>query len=135
MGNNLEHIQKEYEEVKQEIKKLSLEVNPEKCELISEEEKDVIKDREMNKESKMIIAKKQAKYLGQMINEEGIPTQDTKNISFGYIASIIRRDGSLTKIAKIRIFQTYMRSQIVETIKTQYKNHMNPVTTTRKLKI
>ena len=70
-----------------------------------------------------------------MINEEGIPTQGTKNISFGYIASIIRRDGSLTKIAKIIIFQTYMRSQIVETIKTQYKNHMNPVTTTRKLKI
>ena len=118
LGNNLEYVQKAYDEIKQEIKKLSLEINPEKCELISEEEKDVIKDKGANEETIIITAKKHAKYLGQIINEEGIPTKDTKNISFGYIASVIKRDGSLTKIAKIRIFQTYMRSKI---------NHLIPM--------
>ena len=118
LSNKIENIQKAYDQTKVEIEKIKLQINPDKCELISEEQNDSIKDTSENGEMKIINSVNQAKYLGQVINEEGVPINNVKSISFGYISSVIRKDGSLTKIAKIRIFQTYMRSRI---------NHLIPM--------
>ena len=118
LGNNIEILQKAYNQIKDEIKTISLEVNPEKCELISEDENDIIKDSNINNNNKIITSIKKAKYLGQVINDEGIPINGIKNINFGYITGVLKKDGSLTKIAKNRIFQTYMRSKI---------NHLIPL--------
>ena len=63
----------------------------------------------------IIQSKKQAKYLGQIINENGIPTNNTQSINFGNVIGLLSKFGDLTKLAKIRIFQTFMRSK---------KNHL-----------
>ena len=62
---------------------------------------DIIKDSNINNNNKIIISIKKAKYLGQVINDEGIPINGVKNINFDYIAGVLKKDGSLTKNAKI----------------------------------
>ena len=49
-------------------------------------------------------AKEDAKYLGQIINSHGVPTTDISYMNFGELMNVITKEGSLTRIAKIRLF-------------------------------
>ena len=114
-SSNINILQKGYEKVIELYNNLDLYINVDKCELISDAKEDTIKD---NNQNIQIIAKDEAKYLGQIINSEGIPTSDINKIQFGRLMNIISKYGELTKIAKIRIFLIYMKSKI---------NHLIPL--------
>ena len=117
-GKDIKKIQDHYNKAKEMFREIDLEINPEKCELISDNGNDRIIDKDENENETIIQSKKQAKYLGQIINENGIPTNNIKSINFGNIIELLSKCGELTKVAKIRIFQTYMRSKI---------NHLIPL--------
>ena len=70
-SNNIDILQKGYDITKYLYSNLKLQINSNKCELISDREGDYIIDKEQNVkiESKIV-----AKCLGQFINEKGIPT-------------------------------------------------------------
>ena len=94
---------------------LNLKINIKKCELISDNVEDKISD----KNNKLVILPtEETKYLGQIINSQGIATTNIKNINFGPLINAINRQGQLTRIAKIRIFQIFMKSRI---------NHLIPL--------
>ena len=117
-SNNLQKIQNLYNIAKTEFQKIGLEINPEKCELITDNENETILDINNNQETFEIKGVKSAKYLGQIINEYGVPTNNITEVNFGHIKSILTKQGDLTKTSKIRIFQVYMRSKI---------NHLLPL--------
>ena len=117
-SNNLQKLQNSYDQAKTEFKKIGLEINPEKCELITDNESETIIDSNNNEEIIEIKGVKSAKYLGQIINEHGVPTKNITEVNFGHIKSILIKQGDLTKTSKIRIFQVYMRSKI---------NHLLPL--------
>ena len=92
-----------------------MQINSNKCELISDREGDYIIDKEQNVK---IESKNVVKYLGQFINEKGIPTTGLNKVSFGRLINIIKKTGELTRIAKIRLFHIYLKSKI---------NHLIPL--------
>ena len=96
-GNSINNIQTIY----------NLEINPEKCEQISEDINDYIIDKGNDDLEIKIIAVKQAKYLGQYINAEGHPANN--DINLNHLNELLTKFGTLSKTAKIRIFQTYVR--------------------------
>ena len=112
----MEILQKAYNQIKDEIKAIFLEIIQEKCEWISKVENYIIRDTNINNIYEVITSIMKTKYLGQVINDQGIPNYVAKNIKFDYIAGVLKKNGSLTKISKIRIFQTYMRSKINQLI-------------------
>ena len=114
-SNNIDILQKGYDITKYLYSNLKLQINSNKCELISDREGDYIIDKEQNVkiESKIV-----AKYLGQFINEKGIPTTGLNKVSFGRLINIIKKTGELTRIAKIRLFHIYLKSKI---------NHLIPL--------
>ena len=93
-SSNINILQKGYEKVLELYNNLDLYINVDKCELISDVKEDTIKD---NNQNIQIIAKEEAKYLGQIINSEGIPTSDVNKIQFGRLMNIISKYGELTK--------------------------------------
>ena len=96
-GNSINNIQTIY----------NLEINPEKCEQISEDINDYIIDKGNDGLEIKITAVKQAKYLGQYINAEGHPANN--DINLNHLNELLTKFGTLSKTAKIRIFQTYVR--------------------------
>ena len=115
-GNSIINIQTAYELAKNEFNKIELKINPEKCELISEQINDYIIDIGNNGSETKITSVKQAKYLGQIINADGSPVNS--DINLNYLNGLLTKFGTLSKTAKIRIFQTYVRSKI---------NHLLPM--------
>ena len=120
LSNNISNIQNAYDKSKELFHYIELEINPNKCELISNDQNDKIIDKDNSSNLTEINAKGQAKYLGQIINEKGIPTNNIKRIDFGNLTNIIIRNGELTKTAKLKIFQIYVKSKI---------NHLIPMIT------
>ena len=114
-SDNLEILQTGYDKIIELYKELNLHINADKCELISNTNEDIIYDKSKNVE---IIAMDNARYLGQIINYEGLPTSNINTINFGPLINIIRKEGSLTRIAKIRIFHVFMKTKI---------NHLIPL--------
>ena len=88
-SNNIEKIQNSYDQAKKKFKEIYLEINPEKCELITENETEKIQDVNEKKEVFKIKGVNNAKYLGQIINENGVPTKNISEINFGHIKSIL----------------------------------------------
>ena len=84
-GKDIKKIQDHYNKTKEMFREIDLEINPEKCELISDNGNDRIIDKDENENETIIQSKKQAKYLGQIINENGIPTNNINSINFGNI--------------------------------------------------
>ena len=115
-GNSIINIQTAYELAKNEFNKIELKINPEKCELISEQINDYIIDIGNDGSETKITSVKQAKYLGQIINADGSPVNS--DINLNYLNGLLTKFGTLSKTAKIRIFQTYVRSKI---------NHLLPM--------
>ena len=114
-SNEINKLQNAFDKTIELYQELNLKINTEKCELISDNKEDKILDKN-NKID--IIPIEETKYLGQIINSQGIPTTNIKNIHFGSLINSISKEGQLTRIAKIRIFQIYMKSKI---------NHLIPL--------
>ena len=114
-STSLETLKLGYNTVKVIYDELNLKINSKKCELISENSEDKINDDENNI---TIQSQNSAKYLGQIINHNGIPTTSINKVNFGKFLNIISKIGNLTRIAKIRLFHTYMKSKI---------NHLIPL--------
>jgi len=114
-STSLETLQIGFDTVKTLYKELNLKINSNKCELISEVKEDSINDIENNIK---INSQSSAKYLGQIINQNGIPTTGINKVNFGRFLNIISKTGNLTRIAKIRLFHIFMKSKI---------NHLIPL--------
>ena len=109
----METLQIGFDTVKTLYKELNLKINSNKCELISEVKEDSINDIENNIK---INSQSSAKYLGQIINQNGIT--GINKVNFGRFLNIISKTGNLTRIAKIRLFHLFMKSKI---------NHLIPL--------
>ena len=114
-SNDIKKLQEAYDKTKQLYGNLNLKINEEKCELISDNKDDKIFDKEENVE---ILAEEESKYLAKIINNIGIPTANINNIHFGPLLNLVCKEGQLTRIAKLKIFQIFMKSRI---------NHLIPL--------
>ena len=65
-----------YHIIKEKLENIELTINTEKCEIISNDPNDVIKDK-IN--SHIITSKKNGKYLGQIINNNGLTDNRKKD--------------------------------------------------------
>ena len=90
-GNNIDDIQKQYKLAKLELNKIELKINPEKWELISNNQEDVIIDKDEEGNEIRIKSVSQAKYLGQIIREDGTPVNNLNTINFNHLNNILTR--------------------------------------------
>ena len=104
-----------YNNLKAELEKIGLTINTEKCEIISNEQNDIIKDETSDG---IIISKKVGKYLGQLINNNGITENTIEAKLFGKLINIFHTYKGFSKSSKIRLFKTYFISKI---------NHLLPL--------
>ena len=111
----IEDLEDAYFKIKDSLKNCDLIINPEKCEVLSEDTKDKITD---NEEGIDIESKLSVKYLGQKINSEGISEEIIDNKIFGKVTNKLNRLNYLTRLTRIRIFKTYMISKV---------NHLLPL--------
>ena len=108
LARTKEELQKALDKTHQEIKNLNLALNLKKCEYISTT-KDPIIDPHT---SKQIYPVETAKYLGQVIDSKGNPTNIISTYDFGTIKSLIKTAAyQVTRRAKIHIFKTYIKSK------------------------
>ena len=114
-GKTIEDLNIIYNKLKQELGKINLTINSDKCEIISDEVNDVIKDEDNDK---IIMSTKKGKYLGQLINNCGLSENTIETKMFGKLISKLRIYNGFTKSTKIRIFKTYLVSKI---------NHLLPL--------
>ena len=61
MSNDIDQLKKAYVILKEKLKKLQMNLNPKKCEILSENQNDLIVDEE---ENITLYSKTQTKYLG-----------------------------------------------------------------------
>ena len=64
------------------------------------------------------MPKKNAKYLGQIINSEGLTKNIIENKIFGKLINVLQRYKGFAKTTKIQIFKTYLISKV---------NHLLPL--------
>ena len=83
-STTIEDLQEIYDKIKIELKKLDMSINTQKCELISNDMADVLTDEDGNIE---IEAQEDARYLGQVINNEGLATCNISNVMFVHIST------------------------------------------------
>ena len=110
-----EELNKIYKKLKDELNKIGLIINTEKCDILSDDPNNIIKD---GKNGQIIMSKTKCKYLGQLINNKGL----TENIMgakiFGKLINKLNICKGFTKATKIRIFKTYLISKV---------NHLLPL--------
>ena len=111
----IERIQEAYTNLQAKFSLLGLEFSTAKCELLSDDPNDYIIDQTNDT---IIQAAPYARYLGQNINQDGIAIQNIETKMFGKLLGLLKSYSSLTRRARIRIFQIYMRSKV---------NHMIPM--------
>ena len=109
LGKDINSLQKAYRFFKSRIKGLKMELNVNKCELLSDDLNDKIED---NEENITLYSKSTAKYLGQDINSKGEPVNIITQKDLKYISNIINNSSSqLSRKARIKIYSTYIRSR------------------------
>ena len=107
MSNDIDQLKKAYVILKAKLKKLQMNLNPKKCEILSENQNDLIADEE---ENITLYSKTQTKYLGQIINSRGEPMEIIKTSELKRISSTINNTTSmLSRRARIKIYKTYIR--------------------------
>ena len=84
-------------------------INPEKCEILTDELSDKIIDEYAGIN---ITAKNEVKYLGQKINPEEIEEQIIDDKLFGCVKNKLSKLSFLSPLTRIRIFKVYMISKI-----------------------
>lgn len=107
-----------YNIIKELLLERDLTINTEKTELVSENKDDFLIN---SADSKVIGASDDCKYLGQYIDSQGNSRYSLDDRFFGKITNILKTNKSLTRKAKVRIFQTYMRTKF---------NHLIPILVT-----
>ena len=112
---SLDELSNSYHRIKENLERIDLTINTEKCEIISDDPNDIIKD---NTNGQLIMPKKNAKYLGQIINSEGLTENIIENKIFGKLINVLQRYKGFAKTTKIRIFKTYLISKV---------NHLLPL--------
>ena len=105
----IEVLEDAYFKIKDSLKIYDLIINPEKCEILSEDTKDKITD---NDEGIDIEPKLSVKYLGQKINSEGLSEEIIDSKIFGKVKNKLNRLNYLTRLTRIRIFKAYMISKV-----------------------
>ena len=109
MSNDIDQLRKAYTFFKIKLQTLQMNLNPKKCEIISENENDIIEDDEENIK---IYPKNETKYLGQTINYKGETTEIIKLSELKKICSIINNTTSmLSRRARIKIYKIYIKSK------------------------
>ena len=107
MSNDIDQLKNAYVILKAKLKKLQMNLNPKKCEILSENQNDLIVDEE---ENITLYSKTQTKYLGQIINSRGEPMEIIKTSELKRISSTINNTTSmLSRRARIKIYKTYIR--------------------------
>ena len=114
-SDNLDDLKEVYNNIKETLKEYDLIINPEKCELLTEDINDKIVDEDGNTE---ITIRKEVTYLGQKINTEGITEEIIEDKLFGKLKSKLYKIKFLTRLTRIRIFKTYMITRV---------NHLLPI--------
>ena len=86
-----------------------MELNLKKCEYLSPSENETITDP-LTKT--IFYSQKSAKYLGQVIDNEGRPTNIINKFNFSEISNIIKTASyQITRRAKLKLFSTYIKSK------------------------
>ena len=98
-----------YIDIKENLIKYHLIINPEKCELLTNNKSDTIIDEDSGIEISM---KETVEYFGQQITHKGISEQLIEDKIFGKIKNILFNNIYLTRFSRIRIFKCYMISKI-----------------------
>ena len=96
------------------IKELNIELNMIKSLLLSGSDNDKIIDEITNT---TIYTSKTTKYLGQIIDNNGITTNIIKTYDYGSISSLIKNKVChVTLKAKIKLFKTYIKTKFTHLI-------------------
>ena len=96
------------------IEELNLELNLNKCELLSENEKDTITDKKTGIKLKAI---KTAKYLGQTINNQGETLNIIDTYNYSSITKTIKKVvNHISLKSKIQLFNVYIKSKFAHLI-------------------
>ena len=91
-----------------------MELNLNKCELLSDDDNDQITDQITGK---TLHAQQTAKYLGQTIDANGKTMNIINTYDFGSISKIIKNTiNHTTQRAKIKLFSTYIKSKFTHLI-------------------
>jgi hypothetical protein len=115
LAGEMNVLQNVYDEITQRLNELGLKVNPDKCEHISDNPEDVVKDKESGT---MLVTNTESKYIGQVIDSNGNATSSLKANAFGKLHKILSYTKSLSRRTRVKPFQIYMRSKI---------NHLLPI--------
>ena len=109
-------LQEIFNQINEEIRKLNMEINTTKCELITNDVNDKIINIYTNEQVPNVS---NAKYLGQSLNNMGEPINIITKNKLGTIKNIIGINGeSLPSRINIKIFKIWMKSKI---------NHLIPL--------
>ena len=108
-SNNLNDLQNTYNKIKLSLLKYDLVLNPEKCDILSDNKTNYIIDEStgISINSNNIV-----KYLGQKIDNMGVSADMIENKLFGNLKNKLNKLKFLTRYTRIRIFKTYMITKI-----------------------
>ena len=108
MSNDINCLQKACDFFKQNVIKLDIKLNINKCELLLESQQDIITDKDTKTKITPINI---AKYLGQNINERGEEATIINNSDILRIKSIIHSNTrNLSLRTRIKIYNIYIKS-------------------------
>ena len=109
-------IQDAFNDINEEISKLNMEINTKKCEFITNNIGETITNI---KTQEIVPSTQQAKYLGQILNENGEPISIITKEQLGSIGKTIGINSKSIPIrTHIKIFKIWMKSKI---------NHLLPI--------
>ena len=114
-SKSIDKLSEMYFKIKDALRENNLIINPEKCEILSDNPSDKIIDDQAGVD---ILPKSEVKYLGQNINSEGLAEQIIEERIFGSIKNKLNKFDFLTRLTRIRIFKAYMISKV---------NHLLPL--------
>ena len=115
-AEELQHIQEVFNDIVNELSILRMEINTKKCEFITNNSGEKIINIKTNE---IVPTVQQAKYLGQIINENGTPTSIITKEQLGTIGRAIGINSKDIPIrTHIKIFKIWMKSRI---------NHLLPI--------
>ena len=113
-AKDLNSLQEAFNHAHNLIKGLNMELNMNKCILLSNSENDSIKDEFTGT---IINATQTTKYLGQTIDNKGETTNIINTYDYGSISSLIKNTiNHVTLKAKIKLFLTYVKANFMHLI-------------------
>ena len=101
-ATSIKDLKDTYIDIKENLIKYHLIINPEKWEFLTDNKSDTIIDEDSGIEISM---KETVKYLGQQINHKGISELLIEDKIFGKIKKILFNNNYLTRFSRIRIFK------------------------------